>query len=156
EERTADPSSGLCAAFNFDPVVIKAIASLHPRFAATLAKVRGMTAGQANYVKIYWFPIEVTAQDVNQWLESEEESAAFLKQLSARALSVSRRGPVRPLAYELTCRVSPDSSAATLKLQVVKDGKIDPDYSSLELALESQGSKEWKIKDWKISKSEDL
>jgi hypothetical protein len=155
DEKTADPSSSHCAALNFDPATIKEIASMHPRFAATLAKLRGMTAGQANHVKIYWFPIEVTSEDVSEWLDSDEESVAFLKKLSARALIVSRRGPVRPLTYELTCQISADSSLATLKLQVVKDSKIDPSYSSLDMALVNEGDKEWKIKGWHINKNEE-
>jgi hypothetical protein len=145
-------SEGICSEMNFDPAIIREIAAIHPRFAATLAKLRGMTAAQASHARIYWVPIEITLEDIEQWLGSELESAPFLRKLHTRVQQASKRGPVKPLAYELTCEVNPDSTQATLKLQVIKEG-ADSQYSSLELALVSNQDKKWKVKDWRIKKN---
>src|ERR1051325_9953775 len=54
EEGRKEPvPSAAFAGLDFDTSTIREIAALHPRFAATLVKLKGITAAQESYVKIH-------------------------------------------------------------------------------------------------------
>jgi hypothetical protein len=130
------------APLKFDPQIIREIAAVHPRFAATLASYN-RTGGLSYKVSHQaWTPIELEAADVEWWFKSSEDASPFFSSLCQKAQPVNkliRSGEVIPIVYDISVTESADSATRVISLQAASRSAIDPPYSLLEIVVTDGG-----------------
>lgn len=138
-----------------DAETIRQIATVHPRFAATLADISRNGGLRSSYATMRWSSIEITTTDIEEWLKSDQEFFAHMKKLDKKARNL---GEAPLIIYEITMEKNLDSSQATLKLRVLQASPTDPPYTSMVIDLattkllkENENGIKWEVKNWKIN-----
>jgi len=147
-------SSQLIPPLKIDPGVIRQIAAVHPRFAATLATFNLRGGLGATTAMQHWTPVDISAEDVEWWLKPEKDSAIFFEGVNEKAREINRlilQGKLAPVVYA----ISVDLSEQILTLRVISNGSAkDPNYSLLQIKLADKKTPDnkWRTaKEWRIS-----
>lgn len=122
----------------FDNEIIREIASVHPRFAATLA-VWNESGGIGNRVnRHYWTPMEIKTSDVEWLLKPENGSAAFFHKTKEQAKVLNKKiiaGSLNPIIYDISVMDHEATTTRVITIRVVSGSIVDPAYSALEVKV---------------------
>lgn len=122
----------------FDNEIIKEVASLHPRFAVTLA-VWNESGGIGNRVnRHYWTPMEIKTSDVEWLLKPENGVAAFFHKTKEQAKVLNKKvvaGGLNPVIYDISVTDHEATATRVIIVRVVSGSTVDPAYSALEVKM---------------------
>ena len=107
---------------------------------------------------MYVTPVAVSANDLRDLAESNQQSAIVSGRMLSEALQINRLiedGRSSPLVYSITL-LPVDESTSILRLRLEKGAPVGASHTTLELTVVPSAdpkTKEstWKIKDWKLS-----
>ena len=137
------------------PDTIRQIANVHPRFAATLAKLN-KTGIEREVYQMKWTPVPLAAEDIEWYLQDEQANSKFFTKRFRKARQINaliQTGEVTPIVYKVWVEEGDEAANSLVRLQSLNGSPIDPSYSSLEVRLANsdihQTSKvsktEWRI-----------
>lgn len=146
---SAKPSTPV---IKLDAETIRDIAKVHPRFAATLAKLS--RNGISGDYYMYWTPVQLEAEDIEFYL-ADRKSRILPKKLDRKVRRLNQlieNGELQPIIYRIWVDDG-SPSGPVVRLRVVNGGQQDPPYTSLEVKVISdsafatarQTKAEWKI-----------
>lgn len=137
------PKSKIKETITLETNLIREIAHVHPRFAATLANINAFGGFNSEFYRVHWTPVEISAGDIEAFL-NRNASPVFFEQYNQKARELNKliqKGLVEEIIYDLSIEDSDETSDANtqkIRLSMVNDHtkvKIDPPYSSLEITL---------------------
>jgi hypothetical protein len=124
---------------------IREIAAVHPRFAATLARIRNVPVSSGTH-QVYWTPVGFTAKDVERYITPQDQSKALSQsqqEAVRRANLEVEEGKLTNISYLVTVNAL-DASSGRLILEVTSGSYLDPAYSGLELRY-TNDKVEWRV-----------
>ena len=135
-------------AFNPDDNIIREIGAKHPRFAATLANLKNVSA-KTGFYRVYWTPVEISALDVDAFL-NRSENVDFFNKLNDRAHQLNKliqNGSLKEISYQVSV-LSLNAYEQVVTIKVIdsnSSSKLDPEYSLLAIKLSYAEKKQGKL-----------
>jgi hypothetical protein len=117
--------------------VIREIATMHPRFAITLAEMNiyGIFPGER---RLYWTPIKLSTSDVEKFLSKEAYSKYFRRyDQEVRKLNrLIQKGELTDIVYRVSTKQTEEGSWTIMmhvEGELAATSWVDPAYSTLEI-----------------------
>lgn len=113
---------------------IREIAAVHPRFAASLAKINTFGFGNGPY-RVSWTPLEMNVGDVERYINPKTRSDKALSDRKKEVFRINQlieQGLEKDIVHRITVEEL-DFSTKLIKLQDHSAFAADPSYSVLEL-----------------------
>lgn len=125
--------------------VIRSIATMHPRFAITLAEMNNYGGVSTGERRIYWTPIKFSSSDVERFLKKEAHTKYFKQydRTVRRLNGLIQTGELADIVYRVSTQQTEDGTWS-IKMHVESDltaaSTVDPAFSTLQIQAHSSQS----------------
>lgn len=127
---------------------LREVAAVHPRFAATLARINTNGIVEHSY-RAYWTPVEMTSADAERYINPNGLSQTRPPGLLAEVRRINQQieqGSMSDIVYSVTVE-EVDAATRILRIEVEKGSLLDPTYKALELKYTAarKSGIEWRV-----------
>jgi len=137
--------------FTLDASLVRMVATIHPRLAATLANLSSVGL-KADTYSVHWLPVPLKESDVDAFIHRSQHQAFFTKfsEQSRRVGEQVAAGEVHEIVFQI--RAEEIEGGMTLTMTVLSGSELDPPLKSLTVKAmgDSQDPGLLRFADWSI------